>query len=470
MSYRIEAIIDLPKAHESQKIFTDWHLKNPETQTLIAPAGTKVGKTFGSSIWLLDQALANPNFFCVWLAPTLFKCRIAYRYMKSMLPDIDLIDCKDGKMEIWLANGSSIKFLHGRDAEVTVEGEAIDAFVMDEAGKQNKQLWFSLFTTITQTMGLGIITGTPRGHNWYYDVFRQAKHDPFFCWAQLQTSCSPYVKSKAVEQAKRILPKHLFEQYYLALFVAQSTVYGDLSGIWTGENLITKSVWFHPDPDEFKKPVCIGYDPGKRQDPAAIVAVNADGQLVAYARMKQKEYQFQRKILRGIMGKFTGPSNMLNFDRTGVGDAIGEGISQIIESISGDWTVNPMVFMNSMKQDLVSRLIVSIEHGWLRSPRIEVLEHELGSLEVTNTKSGMASYGAPKGEHDDVHWALAMAVFGSHSAKISEATLTLIEKAMSGELIDMDDEPESMDDDSELVDEILNEETNDLELAFNEDD
>ena len=137
--------IRLPKLYTSQQVFQNWNHNFPHAQCLIAPSGTKVGKSFGAAVWLTKEALVNENLYCVWIAPTYLKAKIGYRYIKAMLPEHPSIVCLDGKLEIRLGNRSFIKFLHGKDAETTVEGEAIDRFVIDESGKIKKQVWFSLF-------------------------------------------------------------------------------------------------------------------------------------------------------------------------------------------------------------------------------------------------------------------------------------------------------------------------------------
>ena len=94
---------------------------------------------------MVKEALIYQSLYLAWIAPTYLKCRIGYRYVKSMLPDLPGFRCIDGRLEIHFPNGSFIKFLHGRDAEITVEGEAVDRFVIDEAGKITRQVWHSLF-------------------------------------------------------------------------------------------------------------------------------------------------------------------------------------------------------------------------------------------------------------------------------------------------------------------------------------
>lgn len=467
------ARVVLPTPHEAQGIFVDWEEKHPNAQVLIAPCGTKVGKTFGASLWMLQTALANPNFYCVWIAPTLYKCRIAYRYMKAMLPDLPFIQCRDGALEIIIGT-TIIKFLHGRDAEVTVEGEAIDAFVIDEAGKQKAQLWFSLFTTITQTGGKGIVTGTPRGTgHWYYTEYKRAVDgDPFYCHVTLKTIDSPFISKKAVEQARRILPAHLFAQYYEALFTSDSSVYGSLSAVWTTPDTIdVRGLWFHADVEERKKPIVVGYDIAKRRDYAAIFAVNADGETVGYCRFRGKSYREQMIILKAFCRKFTGDGysddNELRYDRTGVGDAVGEMVSETMDAEFPDWQVTPVVFTNAGKQEMVSRVAVSIEDKWFRCPRIPRVETEFQSLEVVVSKSGLNTYAAPEGDFDDVHWAAALSISAAY-VEAGAATLDMIEAALSGKLLEVDDETDDQDADVDADIEALVGEEDDTDILEGE--
>lgn len=428
----------LPDLYPEQEIFAHWSEDNLEAQVLIAPSGTKVGKSFGAAAWISKEALSNPGLYCIWIGPTYLKAKIGYRYIKAMLPDHDSIECLDGKLEIRLGNRSFIKFLHGKDAETTVEGEAVDRFVIDESGKQSKQLWYSLFTTITQTQGLGIITGTPRGFTWYYEEFRKAKSgDPFYVWTQLKTEQSPYVNPKALVQAKRLLPKALYDQYYNAQFVSMSTVFGDISGMFD-ETLKVNSMaklWIHPDPATRAEDTVTGWDMAKHQDYSVFYTVNTSGKLVGYARFRRVPYDKQVDRLKHYLHTYMTGDRMLRYDATGVGSAVGEMISE--KDI--DASVTAVIFSQKSKQEMVSRTSIAIENGWHKAPRIEQIEHEFGSYELTVTKSGLFSYSAPDGENDDVVSAAMLAISGAFQMAASDESEKFMEKLMTGSDMDDDD-------------------------------
>jgi hypothetical protein len=355
--------------------------------------------------------------------------------MKAML-DIDgVAKCVDGLLEIRLTNGSFIKFLHGRDAEVTIEGEAVDRFVLDESGKINKQVWHSLLTTITQTRGLGIITGTPRGFNWYYDVYRQAKAgDPFFVHTTLRTQDSPYISKAAVEKAKRLLPKALFDQYYMALFVSSSSVFGDLTGIWDESLYVPEGkirFWIHPDEKKRAVDVIHGVDIAKKRDYTVFFSVNMSGETVGYCRFKNSPYPMQAKRLELYLKKYfdKATDNLVRYDETGVGTALGD----MLAELDIDASITPVTFTNRSKSEMVTRLTLAVEQQWLTAPRIEQIEHELASYELSVTKSGLHSYAAAEGEHDDIVSACMLAVSSAYQNSMAEEAEKLLESALSGE-------------------------------------
>ncbi len=427
----MSVLVKMPELYAEQERFVTWTIENPKAQVLVAPCGTKVGKSFGSAYWLLSEALLYPGIYCVWIAPTYLKARIGYRYMKALLPEHPYIECLDGKLEIRLGNRSFIKFLHGRDAETTVEGEAVDRFVVDESGKQTRQLWYSLFTTITQTRGLGIVTGTPRGFTWYYDIFRQAKNgDPFFCWLQLKTEQSPYVNPKAVAQAKRILPKALFDQYYNALFVSMSTVFGDIDSMFDESLVVAPNVkfWVHPNLASRELDTVTGWDIAKHRDYSVFYTVNTKGQLVGYARFRKVPYDVQVDRLKHYLDKYFMGDKILRYDATGVGSAVGD----MIVDKDIDASVTAVTFSQKSKQEMVSRTTMAIENNWHKAPRIEQIEHEFGSYELNVTKSGLFSYSAPDGEHDDVVSAAMLAISGAYQLFTADESEKFLAKYMSG--------------------------------------
>lgn len=455
--------VRLPEPHAAQSIFYYWSEWHPEAQCLIAPCGTKLGKSFGAAAWLAIEALTIPRLFCVWIAPTYRKAKIGFRYIRAMLPDCEFIKTVEGKLEIRLANGSVIHFMHGHDAEVTVEGEAIDRFVIDEASKTVPQVWHSLITTITQTNGKGIITGTPRGRNWYKTEFDKAGEGACYTWdgkalnlassgqskfwvrVTLPTAASPYVAEQNIKAAESLLPRHLFLQYYLAQFTSESTVFGDMASMYdltleragrlltwgqAEPRLIDTSgvkFWLHPDANTRTGTITHGVDLAKKQDWTVFYSVNQRGKLVGFARFRRVPYGTVAKRLRDYVVRYYSEcENIVRYDATGVGESVGEHISEAFNDTSVDITINPVTFTNKLKASMVTRTMMAIQEGWHKAPRIDVIDNEFTGYEVTVTKHGNCSYAAADGQNDDVVSAAMLAIahaYQNASAEQAEVTL-----------------------------------------------
>jgi len=412
-------VVRLPTPHEKQKELVFWKEKNPIAQVLVAPCGVKVGKSFGSALWLAIEAMMYPNLYCVWIAPSYMKSKVGFRYIKYMLPNVKGIKIVESRLEITLPNGTFIKFLHGKDAEATIEGEAVDRFVVDETSKLEQQLWFSLFTTISQTGGIGIITGSPRGFTWYYELYLKAVNgDPFFCHLTLRSVDSPFVKREIVEQARKIMPKHLFDQYYLGKFTSTSSVFGDIENMFDDQLKCNPETvfWINPDKEKRKKESITGWDIAKHVDYSVFYTISLDGELIGYYRFRKVKYTDQVKRLKSYFEKYFNESDkMLRYDKTGVGSAIEDLLSE--EDI--DASITGVVFSQASKQEMVTITTMALDSGWHKAPRIERIAHEFTALTVKVTKSGLFSYCAPDGDHDDVVMAAILAISGGYNMRDS---------------------------------------------------
>lgn len=393
--------------------------------------------TYGSAMWMVTEAMTYPRLYCVWIAPTYLKCKIAYRYFKSFMPFDSSIDMMDGLLEIRLGNGSFVKFLHGKDAETTIEGEAVDRFCVDEAGKIGKQVWISLLTTITQTRGKGIVTGTPRGLTWYYEIARQAKmaDDPFFVYVHLKTEDSPFVSKEAIARAKKLLPPHLFSQYYLAEFISHSTTFGDLSTMWDDSIIYKPSMerfWLH-DSSYRTGEMYHGVDVAKKQDYTVFYTVNSIGKLVGYCRFQLIPYPQQVIRLKTYLTNyFADCDNTVRFDATGVGVAFEDMLNEA--QLEAD--VQPICFTSKSKSEMITKAVLSVQSGWHKTPKIRRIAHEFGIYELSVTASGLHKYGAPEGEHDDVVSAAILSISGAYSNSCSSSAEEYLIAALNGENLD----------------------------------
>ncbi len=74
--------------------------------------------------------------------------------------------------------------------------------------------------------------------------------------------------------------------------------------------------------------------------------------------------------------------------------------------------MEPFIFSNRSKQELVEKLRVSLEFGHISFPLIPVVIRELENYEYKINSNGNISYSAPSGQFDDTVMAMALANHG----------------------------------------------------------
>jgi hypothetical protein len=311
---------------------------------------------------------------------------------------------------LWRHNRARIECVHGQDPERTIEGARVHGNVFDEASKMTAQVYASGLSTTANTGGWNVLYSTPRGKNYFYDLYKQCEEHmawarktgkPFemYC-ATARTIDNPHNKAHIIEQAKRTLPDRMFRQLFLAEFLDDGSVFVGYRDLVDGDAIETDGkiqAWEHPDAK--KHEVVIGIDWAKRQDYAVFVAWEIDTdeppRCLGFRRMQGVEYKDQlRELYR--FAKLFKTVRVARHDRTGIGDVLDELLEEM------PFAVEPVVFTNESKAAMVDRYVLGIETASLRLPNWPQLIREHDNYDVTVTNLGKPKYGAVPGENDDV--------------------------------------------------------------------
>lgn len=436
----------LPKPKQSAisfrlpKPYSDWQRMLATSKIKIAalPCATKVGKTIGGSNRILNFSYAaRPEHAAIFrvIAPTYPLSKLTYQYLNRITPanfppqhgmsprDYERAAAawrsfrpERSESRAWMQwphNGSKIFCIHGSDPEVTIEGERVYGNVYDEAGKLKEKAWSSGVSTTTQTGGWNWAIGTPRGKNWFYQLYkmceehmdwahRTGKPLEMFC-AQAKTTQSPFVQKDAIERARKTLPNRIFRQLYEAEFLDDGSVFSGFRACVEGPVIDTShdkiQTWVHPKASEME--VVIGVDWAKRQDWFVATAFEASGNtpqripMVGFLRAQGLSYPVSIKSLMQFAKRFKAV-HLLKHDRTGIGDVINDLLQPL------PFPIEPIVFTNSSKADLVQNWMVALEAGRVSLPNWKPIIDEHDAYDVTTTSLGLPKYGAISGEHDDV--------------------------------------------------------------------
>lgn len=422
--------LTLPKPYSSwQK-----HLINEKTRLICLALGTKVGKTLGGAGRIANFSFQAPREQAALyriVAPTYQQASITYKYLDRLFPQVlppqagltpeqykaaqhqwsQLTpERSESRMRMkWNHNGAIIQCVHAQDPERSIEGERTHGNLIDEAAKCSAQTFASVMSTTSQTGGWIALTSTPRGKNFFYDLYRQCqehmawseKHQkPYemFC-ATARTIDSPYVDKRVVEQAKLSLPDRLFRQLYLAEFLDDGSVFVGHRDCVEGDLIDVHGkmqAWQVPDAKTRK--VVIGADWAKRTDYGVFIAFEVGTsrpRVVGFRRFQGLDY----KVAIQELYQFTEQFNevlLIRHDRTGIGDVINDMLSNF------SCPIDPIVFTNESKSSMVDAYMVAIETRNLVLPNWLDLIKEHDNYDVKMSVLGKPTYSAPPGLHDDI--------------------------------------------------------------------
>lgn len=202
------------KLSEPQKVVAKDH-----TRFRILVSGRRFGKTT-LAIRDLCYHARNPNTLCWYVAPSYRQARqIAWTKLKKVLMELRWVKrFNEADLTCYLKNGSIIA-LRGSDNPDSLRGVGIDFLVMDETADINEQSWTEVLRpTLSDTKGKALFLGTPKGHNWFYDLYQRGKDQEETEWSShlYTTEQGGWVDAEELEQAKRDLDVKIYRQEYQA--------------------------------------------------------------------------------------------------------------------------------------------------------------------------------------------------------------------------------------------------------------
>lgn len=363
--------------------------------------GTKTGKTVAGAWWLVEGVALGQR--CAVVGPWYKRTRTLFEHVSAAYGDAaraGLVKVQDNDLRLRFPGTGGVLECFSGDNPDSIFGEAFHRVFVDEAGRQPAAVLPAVMSTVTATGGqIRIAFNLDRGRrHWAIAGLLAARSgdDPAQGWVTLRTSQSPYVPKDAIERARRTLPAHVFAALYDAEIQDDgATVFRGIDGCVAGA---------------FEEPVAgreyvVGVDLARKVDWTVACVVRRDTRhVVAFERSHGLPWHEQRRRIKALAERYNGARCVV--DATGVGDP------NVEELVRDGVRVDPFVFTGPSKRDLVESLIVTIEQRRVTFPRIEALIAELEVFEYEQRPSGLLSYNAPDGYHDDCCMALALACHG----------------------------------------------------------
>jgi phage terminase large subunit-like protein len=198
-----------------QEVFKD------PTRFKVIAAGRRCGKSRLAATTLLIEGLrCPPGSAVLYVSPTMGQSR---QIIWDLLLDLgrEVIQSSHvNNLDITLINGARI-YVRGADRPDTLRGVSLTYAVLDEVADIKPEAWEQVIrASLSDKKGRAIFIGTPKGRNWFFDMFNLGKHDADPDWKSwhFTTKDNPMIDPTEIESAKRTLSSFSFKQEYMASF------------------------------------------------------------------------------------------------------------------------------------------------------------------------------------------------------------------------------------------------------------
>jgi hypothetical protein len=362
----------------------------------VVACGRRWGKTEFGRLVAIEGALRY-GLPVWWISPTYKMSRATWRELYGTLAPFAVEVSVSDKM-MYFANGGSL-MVWSATAYDTMRGGAAGIIIVDEAAMvKSGDMWnAALRPALTDLKGRALFLSTPRGRNWFYDLYVRGL-DPlqssYKSW-NFPTTTSPLLDPEEIAEARLSLPERAFRQEYLAEFL------DDAGGVFRG----VADVSYLDERNPYGGRFVFGVDWGRENDFTVIQVIDRDsGQQVASDRFREVSWEVQIGRLK-VMYEAWRPE-VIWAEHNSIGSVLIEQLQR------GGLPIQPFVTTAQSKAEIIDALSLAIERGTIALLNDRVQVAELQAFEMTRTQAGNYRYAAPDGGHDDMVMALAIAWHG----------------------------------------------------------
>jgi hypothetical protein len=367
-------------------------------------AGRRWGKTKLGAHEIL-KAARDGGTMNWWVANTYKNVRRGYREVVRQCPPRLLakpppMDTSQN-LALHFKNGAVIEFYSGERPD-SMAGEGLDFVLVDEGALIPDNVWQQIIRpTLMDKRGRALIISTPRGHNWFWEMWKRGQErEAYQSWRFPQPS-NPFIDAQETAEAKEELPELLFRQEIMAEFLASgASIFG--LGIETPGAVLPNIV-------APRGQVFLGVDLAKQYDYTVLDgARHEDAKTCYHERFNSLSWPEQRQRIRNAHDALMETPEVelvtIALDSTGIGDVIHDDL--VAEGLD----IIPIKFTNQWKEEAVKLLAADLEQR--RGHIIEEQRPEFESYEYSVTPAGKYKFEAATGHDDEVsagllkQWAL----------------------------------------------------------------
>lgn len=389
-----EIILNLPKAHPSQRLIDDCNARY-----IVAVCGRRFGKTSAIPRKRIKAILSGKPG--AYFAPTYKMMSQFFDSTKNLLaPIVKHVNKSEHRMEF--VGGGSLT-MWSLDNPDSIRGQKYAFADIDEAAmvRDLGNAWNAVIRpTLTDYEGDAGFWSTPKGAGtFFHQLYMRGLSDDHGDWKSFQfpTSANPYINPREIETARQELPQDIFRQEYLAEFVTgEGAVFRNITAC-----TIAKET--HPSEHKGHR-IVAGVDWGQVNDWTVASLVCEDCAVeVKLDRFNKIDWEFQRSRLLHLITEWDVKFTLV--EENSIGSPNLEALQKATSK-----TVKGFMTTAQSKPPLIQSLALAFEQVEIKWLDIPVATAELEAYEaVKNHVTGRVQYSAPAGGHDDTVIARALA-------------------------------------------------------------
>ena len=401
-----------------------------QSKRILVCAGRQVGKSLITAVKALWFALSHPSTKTLIVSATQRQSMLTFRkiidYVESSKYVHPSIVRKTQTMIVF-RNRSEIHALPCGPSGKSLRGSTAHLIIIDEAAYVPENVITEVaMPMLSTTGGTMIMISTPARRDHF---FFRAFTSPSWTKYQFKSSDNPLISADFLKAQREQIGEAQFRQEFLAEFVDEETTYFPMS-------LLRSCV--HQCADKAACEYCAivsgtvppsgdlyaGYDPGGMSDPAALVVIqrfqDQEKKSITYRVVLTKSFLRAPGEQEGnIYTMFTVKVAELHrnlhlrrimVDSTGLGRPILEHCKELKLPVTGV-TLSP-----NTKEEILTNLHILLEKKRLILPDSLDLLSNISCVTEEKTRTGGRIFSKNKGSHDDLCYALALALWGSRTA------------------------------------------------------
>jgi hypothetical protein len=385
--------------HEGQQLVLD-----SDARFKVMNCGRRWGKTVLAAKIITQKARRDKKMLW-WIAPTYRVTKRGYDEVLRQLPEGMLAkpappasNFDSGRPVILqFRNGTKMEFYSAERPEGML-GAGVDFAVLDEAATMPSRIWNQIVSpTLMDREGGALMISTPRGKNWFYQVWRKGQdgRDPLWKSWTFPTDSNPTLPPGEADRMADDMPMMEADQEIYAKFVAAGSSVFHWPEKANQDARILDNGLIEGCPPEGH--CVLGIDLAQTNDYTVLYGGRMlDRKNVFFERFNQISWSEQkRRIRRAVrtLRKEGATGVTLVIDDGNAGTVVIEDLEEAGYDVVGiNFTTNKANMVKLLAKDL------EVGHAHLLPNYIEEFENYMMGV----TPGGRYTYSAPEGQHDDV--------------------------------------------------------------------